>query len=123
MVAKRSIVSCILLSIFTCGLYMFFGWIPGTANDLNKLDQSQEGPTGVTVVLLTLVTCGIYGIYYIYVASKRIYSLFEMNDLRASDNTIINVVLTIFGFNIVSFAILQNDINNYIDATENAYTV
>ncbi len=123
MAAKRSIVSCILLSIFTCGLYTMFGWIPGVANDLNKLDRSQEGPTGVTVVLLTIVTCGIYGIYFVYVASKRIYGLFQLNDLRASDNTIINVVLEIFGFGIVSLAIMQNDLNNYIDATTNTYTV
>ena len=123
MVAKRSIVSCILLSIFTCGLYWIFGWLPGIANDLNTLDRSQEGPTGVTVVLLSIVTCGIYAIYFTYVASKRIFNLFQVNDLRASDNTVINVVLYIFQLSIVSYAIMQNDINNYIDATSNTYTV
>lgn len=50
MVAKRSIVSCILLSIFTCGLYSFFGWIPGIANDLNTLDRKTKGPDGVTLL-------------------------------------------------------------------------
>lgn len=116
MVAKRSIVSCILLSIFTCGLYSFFGWIPGIANDLNALDRKTKGPDGVTVMLLTIVTCGIYGIYFVYTASKRIYYLFEDADMRASDNSIINVILWIFSLSLVSVAIMQNDLNNYLDA-------
>lgn len=121
MVAKRSVVSCILLSIFTCSLYFYFGWLPGVANDLNKLDPAQKGPDGVTVVLLTIITCGLYGIYYVYVASKRVYDIAEMNDVRASDNSVINVILYIFTSGIVSYAIIQNDINNFIDATENKY--
>ncbi|NBK97966.1 MAG: DUF4234 domain-containing protein [Erysipelotrichia bacterium] len=120
MVAKRSIISCILLSIFTCGLYGFFGWVPGIANDLNGLDPKTKGPDGVTVILLSLVTCGIYGIYFIYTASKRIYYLFEDSDMRASDNSIINTILSIFGFTIVGYAIMQNDLNNYLDARQNS---
>lgn len=116
MVARRSIVSCILLSIFTCGLYSFFGWIPGIANDLNTLDRGTRGPDGVTVILLTIVTCGIYGIYFVYTASKRIYYLLEDANIRASDNTIINLILWIFSFSLVSMAIMQNDLNNYLDA-------
>lgn len=119
MVAKRSIVSCILLSIFTCGLYYLFGWLAGVANDVNKLDRGAKGPDGVTVILLTIITCGIYGYYFYYTASKRIYYLFEDANMRASDNSIINLILSIFGFSIVSIAIMQNDLNNYLDATSN----
>lgn len=117
MVAKRSVVTCILLSIFTCSLYFFFGWLPGIANDLNQLDKNGKGPDGVTVVLLTIVTCGIYGIYFIYTASRRICWMFQDRNLRASDNSIINVILWLFGFSIVSLAIMQNDVNNYLDET------
>lgn len=105
MAAKRSIVSCILLSIFTCGLYMLFGWVPGIANDLNQLDRGTKGPDGVTVILLTIITCGIYGLYFVYTASKRISYLFEDTNMRASDNSLINLILYIFGFSIVSYAI------------------
>lgn len=121
MIAKRSIVSCILLSIFTCGLYYIFGWLPGIANDVNNLDRGTRGPDGVTVILLTIVTCGIYGIYFVYTASKRIYYLFEDANMRASDNSIINLILFVANYfvpllSLVALAIMQNDINNYLDA-------
>ncbi len=113
---KRNVVSCILLSIFTCGLYELFGWLPGLANDLNAMDSSTKGPDGVTVILLTLITCGIYQLYFIYTASKRIYYMMEDRNYRASDNSLINLLVAVFGFSIVSLAIMQNDLNNCIDA-------
>lgn len=111
---KRSIVVAILLSIFTCGLYSLY-WLACIANETNALEESHVGPTGGTVVLLSIVTCGIYGIYFVYTISKRIFYLFEDYGVRTSDNSLINVILEIFGLAIVAYAIIQNDMNNLID--------
>lgn len=119
---KRSIATSIILSIITCGLYGLY-WIACMANDINALEDNHEGTTGGTVVLLTIVTCGIYGIYFIFQASKRVFFLFEDYGVRTSDNSIINLILTIVGVGLVAYAILQNDINHLIDAKANAQSV
>lgn len=112
---KRSIAASIVFSIITCGLYMFY-WIACIANDLNALEDNHQGTTGGMVVILTIITCGIYGLYFVWQSSKRVYFLFEDYGVRASDNAVINLILAIFGFNIVSYAIIQNDMNHLIDA-------
>ena len=58
-------------------------------------------------------------LYYIYMASKRVYYLYLDHGMRVSDNSIVNLLITmasyfIPGAYIVAFAILQNDLNTLI---------
>ena len=106
---KREIILVILLSLITCGLYCFY-WMVVTQDDLNVYTEENETP-GILVLLFTLISCGIYGFFWYYKISKRIYNYQIEHGLIAGDNSVLNVLLAIFGFSLVSNCIIQNDLN------------
>ncbi|WP_294453570.1 DUF4234 domain-containing protein [uncultured Allofournierella sp.] len=102
----RNIVVCILLSIITCGIYGLY-WMY-TLNEYARAVAPQEWQTsGITVILLDIITCGIYGLYWNYKMGKAYMAV-----NGGSDNSLLFVLLGVFGFSIVNWAIMQNDINN-----------
>ena len=96
---NRSVVTFIILSIVTCGIYLIY-WQIVTQDELNRL-TSEDEPSGVVCFLLSLVTCGIYGIYWAYKLGDRIGKQSGNSNLG-----IVNLVL-----NIVGYAITQNEMN------------
>jgi len=59
-------------------------------------------------LLLSLVTCGIYYYYWNYKMGKRIAQARG----TSSDDSILFLILAIFGLGIVSLAIMQSQMNN-----------
>ncbi len=113
MVQKRGIVELILLSVFTCGLYNIYLYYK-QADEISMLTGTKSD--GLMEVLLVFVTCGIYGIYWQYKYAKRIYEFRKFNGaIDCDDITVLNVILSIFGFTLIAQAILQNEINKAID--------
>ena len=118
-IQKRSIAMGVVLTIVTCGIYGWY-WLYCLVEDTNKVLQSQNRApltSGGMVILLSIVTCGIYLIYILYKIGKSIGELRFANGYQASDDSIIALVLAIFGLGLVSYCILQNNLN---DITEYA---
>ncbi len=68
----------------------------------------------VATILLTIVTCGIYGLYSIYWAyqmGKKIAMAEQKRNLVVQDNSILYLILSLFGFGIVVYIIAQSDLN------------
>ncbi len=109
---KKDITKCVILSILTCGIYLFV-WMADMQNDMVALDGDRTNPTGGTVVLLTIVTCGLYGIYWSYQIARRIdqYSYYD-NAGHASDTAVVSLFLWIFGLPVVAMAINQSHLND-----------
>ena len=106
---KRGIVACVLLSIFTFGIYYLY-WMASLADDLNAGVKSRNGTDtgGIAVVLLSIITCGIYGLYWMYKAGEKCDWLCgEQNGYRH----ILYLVIGLFGFGIVSLALMQDTLN------------
>lgn len=119
MYKNRNIVTSILLTLVTCGLYGIY-WLACLADDLNAMEENREMPSGGMVVLLSLITCGLYQLYFMYMAGKRMYALYAQKNMYTSDNAIVYLLLVLGtcvmpGAYIVAYAILQNDINRYLD--------
>ena len=53
---------------------------------------ARENDTAITDLLLSFVTCGIWGIFCFWKYSKKLYMI------GAEDNSLINVLLAVFGF-------------------------
>ncbi|MDY2727692.1 MAG: DUF4234 domain-containing protein [Candidatus Onthovivens sp.] len=105
---ERSVVSVLLLSIFTCGIYSIYWWYT-TADDLNFSEKSEDSLMNyLLAILLTFITCGIFMIYWQYKFFKKI------DALTGKDNFVVNFVLTIFLSPLVGSALAQDNINNYI---------
>lgn len=108
-VQKRDIVTCVLLSIVTCGIYGII-WFINLTDDVAKLSEDNE-LSGGKAFLFTLLTCGIYGFYWAYKIGKDIYIAQEKHGLPQTDNSTIYLILEIFGLGIVTFCLAQSDVN------------
>ena len=67
---NRSVLSVVLLSIFTCGIYQIY-WMCVTTNELNQEDAQEPLMHYLLAWLLGIVTCGIYFIYWHYKFYKK----------------------------------------------------
>ena len=109
MIQQRNIVVCILLTIVTCGIYGIY-WFIVLSDDVGRANNNPK-ISGGTAFLLNLVTCGIYGIYWSYKLGKEMYEANQKNGMSASDNSIIYLILALFGFQVVSWCIIQSELN------------
>lgn len=112
---KREIWFVIVLSIFTFGIYFFY-WIYAFSKDIQTLYEKNDVNPGLEVVLC-IITLGIYGIYWMYKYGKLIANCQEKYNLPIEDNSIIYLILAIFDLSIVNVGLMQNQLNNIIDAS------
>jgi hypothetical protein len=115
MVYRRSIAVSILLSLVTCGIYWFYWQYKINEGVTSLRPQRTLKQTSGLVVLLTIVTCGIYCWYWIYTTSKDLSEISIEAQESRTDNSILNLILGIFGLSIVSLAIMQDQLNRIID--------
>ena len=100
----RNVVVCILLSIITCGIYGIY-WMYNL-NQYACYAAPQEWNTdGLLVILFSILTCGIYGIYWNYKMGKA-YARIN----GGSDNSLLFILLSLFGFSIVNINMAQGRI-------------
>lgn len=105
----RSVGVCIVLSLVTCGIYSLY-WIYCVHNDVQEVSGVPMGVSGGMVILLNIVTCGIYGIYWNY---KMGQMLDGAKGLPNGNSGILYLVLALFGFGIISLALMQSELNRF----------
>ncbi|MBQ9162209.1 MAG: DUF4234 domain-containing protein [Clostridia bacterium] len=109
-IKKRSIVTAVLLSLVTCGIYAIY-WFISLTNEMNKASGKPNDTNGGMAFLLSLVTCGIYEYFWAY-------KLGEKRDIVAKENgssNIIYLLLLFFGLGIVVYGLAQDALNKAID--------
>ena len=111
MIQERNIVMCIILSIVTCGIYGIY-WFICIVNDLNTAADTPNDSSGGIVFLLSIVTCGIYLIYWMYTAGGKVQAAQAKRGMASDSNaSIIYLILTIVGFSIIAYCLIQNELN------------
>lgn len=110
MIERRNIVVCIVLTLVTCGIYGIY-WIVCLTNDVNTVSGDVNGTSGGMVVLLTIVTCGIYGIYWAYKQGEKLDFTKNNRGIPSSNSGVLYLILQIFGFGIIAYALMQNELN------------
>ena len=66
-------------------------------------------------ILLSIITCGIYGYYWAYLMGKAMMQAKAKNNMLVDDNSILYIILQIFGLGIVTYCLVQNDLNTLAD--------
>ena len=112
-IVERSIPLYIILTIITCGLFGIY-WLIVMADDMNALANDGDNTSGAVVFLLTLVTCGIYGWFWVYKQGQRVDRL---NGTQANTG-IIYIILNVVGLSIVTYALIQNELNKRASSVE-----
>lgn len=107
-IKRRSIALCIFFSIITCGIYGLY-WYYSIANDINTVSVTEDTSGGM-VVLFSIITCGIYSIYWAYQCGAKVD---RARGLDESNNNIVYLLLALFGFSIIAWCLIQNEINQH----------
>ena len=109
-IERREIVTCILLSFITCGIYGII-WFIKLTDDVRMASNDGSLPSGGTAFLYTLITCGIYGYFWAYKMGKGISNAKRERGLPSDDNSTLFVILQLFGLSIVVSCLVQSDLN------------
>ncbi len=112
-IGKREVVTTVLLSIVTCGIYGIV-WFIGLTDDASKA-SGDRSMSGGTAFLLTLVTCGLYSIYWNYKMGKLVYEAQTKRNMKATDNSVLYLVLGLFGLELVNYILIQSALNEISD--------
>lgn len=114
---KRNIGMCIFLSIITCGIYGIYWFIVLTDETNAVSGHAVDGTSGGIAFLLSLITCDIYGIYWAYKQGEKLNEAKAMRNMYSDSNAgVLYLVLCIFGLGIIAYALMQNELNKFVDA-------
>lgn len=106
---KREIVKCILLSIVTCGIYGII-WGVNLARDAVKFKNSNDDALLEILLVLFLPFVGFY------LCEKKLTEGCQVRGIPHDDNSILYLILGIFGLGIVDYCLMQNDLNKLAEA-------
>lgn len=112
MIKERNIAVSILLSIVTCGIYDIY-WFICLSDDVNTA-SGEIGTSGAMAFLFSLITCGIYGLFWMYKQGEKIDHIKERRGMSGGYSGVLYLVLAVFGLSIVSYALMQNELNKLV---------
>ena len=104
-----NLVLAIVFSFLTCGIYSIY-WMIKLNDEVNQLAGEPQATSGGMVFLFSLITCGIYGIYWAYKMGERCDRIRGIQ----GNSSILYLVLSILGLDIVYFCLLQDMINKEV---------
>lgn len=110
-IKSRNIAVCLILTIITCGIYGIY-WMICLVNDLNTASDRPGDTSGGVVFLLGLITCNIYNLYWMYKAGEKVSYIKQKSGQGAdSSSGVLYLVLSLFGLGIVSYCLIQSELN------------
>lgn len=109
---RKNIALCIVLSFITFGIYQLF-WIYSLCKKIRLLAGAD---TNIAGEYLLLIFIPFYNIYWGYTRGKQMHESMLRRGIAAGDSSIAYLVLNIFELNIVTYALIQNDLNKVADA-------
>lgn len=108
-IEKRDLVKCVLLTIITCGIYGIYWGVKLGKDAVHVKDMNDDGLLEVLLIIF-LPFVGFY------LAEKKLTDGLHEKGIEHNDNSIIYLVIGIFGFGIVDYILMQNDLNKLVDA-------
>lgn len=105
---KRKIGVCILLSIVTFGIYQIY-WQYLLVQNTRAIQKNESNCIGE---MLCLMFVPFYSLFWWFTRGNIVKDRFAEHGYSATGNEIVYLLLGIFGFSIVSMAIMQNDFNS-----------
>lgn len=113
LITKRDIVVAIILTFVTCGIYGIY-WFIVMTDDVNSLNDEKMA-SGGTAFLYSILTCGIYALYWNYKVGQKMAEAGKKYNKPINDNSVLYLVLSIFGLGLVNYCLIQSDLNRFAD--------
>ena len=108
-IQKRNIALCIVLSLVTCGIYLIY-WDVKLAQEAVKVKDETDSGTTEILLLIFLPFLGIF------LTEKKLYEGATARGIQINDNSVMYLVLGLFGLGLVGMGLMQNDLNKLADA-------
>lgn len=108
-IQPRNIVTAIILSIVTCGIYGIY-WLICLAREAVSVKDPADNALLEIILMLFLPFVGFY------LAEKKLTEGCTAKGIPHNDNSVIYLVLGLVGLGIVSCCMLQNDLNKLVGA-------
>ena len=108
-IKERNIVSCILLTLVTCGIYGIYWMIMLAKESVSVKDPADSGVLEI-VLMLFLPFLGIF------LCEKKLAEGCAARGIAHTDNSVLYLILGLVGLGIVGFCMLQNDLNKLATA-------
>lgn len=103
-IKERNIVTCILLTLITCGIYGIYWMIMLAKESVSVKDPADSGILEI-VLMLFLPFLGIF------LCEKKFAEGCAARGVAHTDNSVLYLILGLVGLGIVGFCMLQNDLN------------
>ncbi len=107
MFEKVNINRSLILFFITFGIYGFI-WLYTLVKRIRVLDNKS---TNIIGEYLSIILIPFYSLYWIYTRSQDVYRIASSKGAQVSDSNLAKLILTLFGFGIVAYAMMQNDLN------------
>lgn len=107
-ISKKNIVTCILLSLVTIGIYYIY-WEYLLVKNIRTLRGDNSSCVGE---MLCLVLVPFYALYWWYTRGEEVKRYFVSRSQTTTGSGVLYLILAIFGLGIVDTAIMQNDFNS-----------
>lgn len=108
----RSLPVSILLTFVTCGIYGIY-WFIVLTDEVN-IALGKKDTSGGMAFLFTIITCGIYSIYWAYRMGQKTGELKRMRGAGQTDDSVVYLLLSLFGLSIITWALIQNELNSNV---------
>jgi len=103
-IKNRNIVTCILLTIVTCGIYGIYWYIMLAKEAVSVKDPADNA-------LLEIILMILLPFIGIFLTEKKFAEGCAARGIPHSDNSILYLILGLIGLGIVGICMLQNDLN------------
>ena len=103
-IKQRNIVTAIILSLVTCGIYGIYWAIMLAKESVSVKDPSDDGLLEI-VLMIFLPFVGFF------LAEKKLYEGCVARGISKPDNSILYLILGLVGLGIVNYCMMQNDLN------------
>lgn len=112
-IKKRNIVTAVILSIVTCGIYSIY-WAIMLARESVSVNDSNDNALVEIILMIFLNFLGFF------LAEQKLTKGCESKNIAHKDNSILYLILGLVGLGIVNFCMMQNDLNKIADAVGTA---
>lgn len=108
---QRNVAVSIILTLVTCGIYGLY-WMVCLTDDSTEVTGMGRTSGGMALVL-TLITCSIYRLYWAYKMGEKLDMSRAQRGVPTGSLAIVYLVLSIFGLDIIVWALIQGELNKY----------
>ena len=103
-IKERNIVTAVLLTLVTCGIYGIY-WIVMMTKEAVSVKDPADNAILEIVLMLFLPFLGIF------LLEKKFAEGCAAREIPHTDNSVLYLILGLFGLGIVGICMLQNDLN------------